>query len=97
MYEQVHHKQQTAQMATLTAHRERERWEHEGGPPPLHSHYGQVGCVPPSPSPSPPPPLPPLPPLSLLHHLVGMIASLAGVLLPSSSRFIASYAMSAAL
>ena len=64
MYEQVHHKQQTAQMATLTAHRERERWEHEGGPPPLHSHYGQVRC------------LPPHIPLSLLHHLVGMIASL---------------------
>ena len=44
MYEQVHYKQQTAQMATLTAHKDRERWQHEGGPPPLHSHYGQVRC-----------------------------------------------------
>ena len=47
MYEQVHDKQQTAQMAELIAHKERKRWEREGGPPPLHSHYGQVCCPPP--------------------------------------------------
>lgn len=45
LLEQVHHKQ-TAQMAMLTAHKERLEWDHEGGQPPLHSHFGQV-CPPP--------------------------------------------------
>lgn len=47
MLEQVHHNKQTAQMAMLTAHKERVEWDHEGGQPPLHSHFGQVRSQPP--------------------------------------------------
>ena len=66
MYEQVHHKQQTAQMAELTAHKERRRWQLEGGPPPLHSHYGQVPCPP---LPPPPPPCRPPPASTMSYRL----------------------------
>lgn len=48
LYEEVHDKQQTAQMAMLTAHKERVEWDHEGGLPPLRSHFGQVSCSPPT-------------------------------------------------
>ncbi|KAL3140747.1 hypothetical protein ABBQ32_005301 [Trebouxia sp. C0010 RCD-2024] len=44
LLEQVHHKQ-TAQMAMLTAHKERLEWDHEGGQPPLHSHFGQEAAI----------------------------------------------------
>ena len=42
MHDQLYRKGQTAQMAMLNAHKERVEWDHEGGKPPLQSHYGQV-------------------------------------------------------
>ena len=42
IHDQLYRKHQTAQMAMLTAHKERVEWDHDGGPPPVHSHYGQV-------------------------------------------------------
>ena len=43
MHDQLYHKGQTAQVAMYEAHKERKEWDHQGGDPPLHSHYGQVG------------------------------------------------------
>ena len=54
MLDQVRNNNQTAQMAMLTAHKERVEWDHEGGRLPLQSQYGKV-CFP------APPRCPPLP------------------------------------
>lgn len=56
MLDQVRNNNQTAQMAMLTAHKERVEWDHEGGRLPLQSQYGKVcfpappRCPPPYPS-----------------------------------------------
>ena len=42
MHDQLYRKGQTAQMAMYEAHKERREWDHAGGTPPVHSHYGQV-------------------------------------------------------
>ena len=72
MHDQLYRKGQTAQMAMYEAHKERLEWDHEGGPPPVHSHYGQV-CFADYfwASPSPPQlPRPPLPSLLPIHSSV---------------------------
>ncbi|KAL0028584.1 hypothetical protein WJX79_003521 [Trebouxia sp. C0005] len=45
MHDQLFRKGQTAQMAMYEAHKERREWDHAGGTPPVHSHYGQEVAV----------------------------------------------------
>ncbi|DBB18003.1 TPA: hypothetical protein ACH3X3_003000 [Trebouxia sp. C0006] len=45
MHDQLYRKGQTAQMAMYEAHKERREWDHAGGTPPVHSHYGQEVAV----------------------------------------------------
>lgn len=42
LHDQLHRKGHTAQVATYEAHKDRLRWEDQGGEPPVQSPFGKV-------------------------------------------------------